>query len=77
LIASLRSQIAALQAEVPDLGWHLGQDDFNNSKPPSSDGLKKRPRVPGRLCGRSRKASGGRKAIKGIVAANRRSGLRE
>ena len=41
LIASLRRQIAALQAEVADLRRQLGQDSSNSSKPPSSDGLKK------------------------------------
>ncbi len=75
LIASLRGQIAALQAEVADLRRQLGQD---SSKPPSSDGLKKRPRIPGSLRGRSGKASGGQKGHKGgCVAASRRSGLRD
>jgi transposase len=65
LIASLRGQIAALQAEVADLRRQLGQDSSNSSKPPSSDGLKKRPRIPGSLRGRSGKASGGQKGHKG------------
>jgi hypothetical protein len=39
LIASLKRQIAALQAEVADLRRQLGQDSSNSSKPPSSDGL--------------------------------------
>ena len=65
LIASLRRQIAALQAEVTDLRRQLGQDNSNSSKPPSSDGLKKKPRIPGSLRGRSGKASGGQKGHKG------------
>src|SRR5882762_1081019 len=62
LIASLKRQIAALQAEVADLRRQLGQDSSNSSKPPSSDGLKKKPRIAGSLRGRSGKASGGQKA---------------
>src|SRR5260370_33903744 len=61
LIASLKRQIAALQAEVADLRRQLGQDSSNSSKPPSSDGLKKKPRIAGSLRGRSGKASGGQK----------------
>ena len=53
LIASLRRRIAALEAEVADLRRQLGQDSSNSSKPPSSDGLKKKPRIPGSLRGRS------------------------
>jgi len=65
LIASLRRQIAALQAEVADLRRQLGQDSSNSSKPPSSDGLKKKPRGAASLRGRSGKASGGQKGHKG------------
>src|SRR5258706_12659870 len=65
LIASLKRQIAALQAEVADLRRQLGQDSSNSSKPPSSDGLKKKPRIAGSLRGRSGKASGGQKGPKG------------
>ena len=65
LIASLRRQIAALQAEVADLRRQLGQDSSNSSKPPSSDGLKKKPRLAGSLRGRSGKASGGQPGHKG------------
>jgi len=65
LIASLKRQIAALQAEVADLRRQLGQDSSNSSKPPSSDGLKKKARVAGSLRGRSGKASGGQKGHQG------------
>ena len=65
LIASLKRQIAVLQAEVADLRRQLGQDSSNSSKPPSSDGLKKKPRIAGSLRGRSGKASGGQKGHQG------------
>ena len=65
MIASLKRQIAALQAEVADLRRQLGRDSSNSSKPPSSDGLKKKPRIAGSLRGRSGKASGGQKGHPG------------
>jgi transposase len=65
LIASLKCQIAVLQAEVADLRRQLGQNSSNSSKPPSSDGLKKKPRIAGSLRGRSGKASGGQKGHQG------------
>jgi transposase len=65
LIASLKREIAALRAEVADLRRQLGQDSSNSSKPPSSDGLKKKPRIVGSLRGRSGKASGGQKGHRG------------
>ena len=65
LIASLKRWIAALQAEVADLRRQLGQDSSNSSKPPSSDGLKKKPRIPGSLRGRSGKVSGGQAGHEG------------
>src|SRR5260370_10777233 len=65
LLASLKRQIAALQDEVADLRRQLGRDSSNSSKPPSSDGLKKKPRIAGSLRGRSGKASGGQKGHQG------------
>jgi transposase len=65
LIASLRSEIAALRAEVADLKRRLGQDSSTSSKPPSSDGLKKKPRIAGSLREASGKPSGGQKGHKG------------
>jgi transposase len=37
--------IATLQARVAELERRLGRDSSNSSKPPSSDGLRKRVRV--------------------------------
>jgi transposase len=65
LIASLRAHIAALEAEVADLRRRLDLDSSNSSKPPSSDGLKKKPRVAGSLRGRSGKPSGGQTGHEG------------
>jgi transposase len=71
LIASLKGEIATLQAEIlalraenAELKRRLGLDSSNSSKPPSSDGLKKK-RVLGSLRGSSGKASGGQKGHKG------------
>src|SRR5574340_444839 len=45
LIDSLRREIEALRAENAELRRRLNLDSSNSSKPPSSDGLKKKPRV--------------------------------
>jgi hypothetical protein len=80
LIASLKRQIVPLRAEVADLRRQLGQDSSNSSKPPSSDGLKKKPRIAGSLRGRSGKATGGQKGHRGgtlrQVTGNRNAGDR-
>src|SRR5271167_29520 len=59
LLASKDRRIAELEALVAELLRRLGLDSTNSSKPPSSDGLKKKPRAARSLRGKSGKASGG------------------
>src|ERR1700709_2269737 len=63
--ATIRQKNAALKQQVADLRRRLDKNSSNSSKPPSSDGLKKPPRVLKSLRGRSGKASGGQVGHKG------------
>jgi len=65
LIDALRREIEALRAENAELHRRLGLDSSTSSKPPSSDGLKKKPRLLRSLRTRSGKKSGGQKGHDG------------
>jgi transposase len=65
LIAAQAREIERLRAEVGELRRRLNLDSTTSSKPPSSDGLKKKRRVLGSLRGQSGKASGGQPGHKG------------
>ncbi len=58
-IEVLRAENAALRQEVADLRRQLDKNSSNSSKPPSSDGVKKPPRIAGSTRGRPGKTSGG------------------
>ena len=67
IIAALMRRIEALEADNAELRRRLGLDSSNSSKPPSSDGLKKK-RVLGSLRTRTGKRSGGQKGHRGDTA---------
>ena len=64
LVASLMAENAALKTRLAELERRLGLDSSNSGKPPSSDGLKKKPRVSS-LRERSGKKPGGQKGHEG------------
>ncbi|HXJ94737.1 MAG TPA: IS66 family transposase [Terriglobia bacterium] len=64
-VASLMLRLEALEAENADLRRRLGLDSSNSSKPPSSDGLKKKPRVLKSLRNSAGRPSGGQKGHRG------------
>jgi transposase len=65
LVGSLKREIEALRAENAELRRRLGLDSSHSSKPPSSDGLAKKPRLLGSLRTRSGRPSGGQKGHSG------------
>src|SRR6202521_5712352 len=64
-IVVLRQENAALREEIADLRRQLDKNSSNSGKPPSSDGLKKPPRIAGSTRGKSGKISGGQAGHKG------------
>jgi len=58
-MAALRQENASLKQQVAELRRQLDKNSSNSSKPPSSDGLRKPPRVFKSLRGQSVKTSGG------------------
>jgi transposase len=65
LIVAQAREIERLGAEVAELRRRLDLDSTTSSKPPSSDGLKKKRRLLGSLGGRSGRPSGGQPGHKG------------
>jgi transposase len=63
--AELRAMIAAQNARIADLERQLGLNSGNSGKPPSSDGLKKKPARVSSLRERSGKKTGGQKGHPG------------
>ena len=77
LIKAQAAEIAALKVRIAELERRLGLNSSNSGKPPSSDGLKKPPRVTS-LREPSDKPSGGQKGHKGetlrqVAGQDRRS----
>ena len=68
IIAELRAEILTLKALLADLERRLGLNSSNSGKPPSSDGLRKKP-APVSLRDKSEKPSGGQKGHKGTTLA--------
>ena len=66
IITELREYIAKLEELVAKLQRQLGLDSTNSSKPPSSDGLRKKP-APQSLREKGKRPSGGQVGHKGYT----------
>ena len=66
-IAQLREQVASLTAIVQELQARLAKDSNNSSKPPSSDGLRKKPAPKSQRPSNTGKRSGGQPGHRGTT----------
>jgi len=75
-IEALEKENQALRERIAELERHLGLNSENSSKPPSSDGLKKKKKRTKSLRSKSKRSSGGQKGhqgetLKQVIAPDR------
>ena len=64
-IKALEQENKALRERIAELERRLGLNSDNSSKPPSSDGIKKKPQRTKSLCSQSKKKRGGQQGHPG------------